>query len=106
MTEPASSQHAELIDRVDRLTQILEVALAPQIEAGRALLRPNEVDAAIFDHTAGTWIATANLQKRVTKATGAKTRSIQNHLSSLVERGFVRKRGGGRSIEFRSVGVI
>lgn len=95
-----------LLDRIDRLTEMLELALSPQLEARRSQLRANSVDATIFDATAGDWIAAAELQRRVKKATGAEKRTLQSHLSKLIAAGHVEHRGGRRYAEYRSSGLI
>jgi hypothetical protein len=97
---------ADLLERIERITALLEVALAPQLEAGRESLRRDPIDGAIFDHTAGNWVLTGELQASVTKATKAKDRTIRDRIGGLVERGLLQKRGGARNIEYRSAGVV
>lgn len=94
-----------LLDRIDRLTELLELALSPQLDARRNQLRADSVDAAIFDATAGDWIA-AEVQRRVKKATGVEKRALQSHLSKLIAAGHVEHRGGRRYAEYRSSGLI
>jgi DNA-binding MarR family transcriptional regulator len=106
MTNEAATTDPALLERLDRLTQILELSLAPQLDTARAELRADEVDAAIFDCTAGGWKAAADLQREVGKATKTKTRAIQEHLSRLIERGLIQKRGSIRDAEYRSSGLI
>ncbi len=104
------SETAETVDpllgRIDRLTELLELALSPQLEARRSQLRADPVDTAIFDATAGDWIAATELQRRVKKATGVEKRALQSHLSKLIAAGHVEHRGGRRYAEYRSSGLI
>lgn len=94
-----------LLERLDRLTRLLELALAPQIEAGRAAVRADHIDAAILDNAAGDWKPAAMLQQAVSKKTGKKTRAIQDHIGDLVERGFLQRKNAGPKTEYRALGV-
>ncbi len=102
----ASATADPLLSRIDHLTELLELALAPQLEARRAELRADALDAAVFDATAGSWVAAAELQRKVKKATGAEPRTLQKHLARLVDQGHVEHRGGRRYAEYRSSGLI
>jgi hypothetical protein len=95
-----------LLDRLDRLTELLELVFAPQLASQRELLRSDPVDAAIFDLTATGWISTGDLQDAAAKKAGTSGRTIRTHLAALAERGLLQKRGAGRSTEFRSSGLV
>lgn len=101
-----ASEPADLLERIERISALLEVALAPQLEAGRKFLRRDPIEAAIFDHTAGNWVLTGELQALVAKATKAKDRTIRDRIGTLVERGLLQRRGGARNTEYRSAGVV
>ena len=104
ITEGAVSE-VQLLERLDRLTGLLELALAPQIAAGRAVVRADEIDAAILDNAAGAWKPAGKLQQAVAQKTGKKTRAIQDHIGDLVERGLVLKKNAGPKTEYRATGV-
>jgi DNA-binding transcriptional ArsR family regulator len=95
-----------VLERLDRIAEVLELALSPQLEGARSRLRADSLDAAIFDHTAGRWVPAGELQHKVAAATGAKKRTLQEHLSALVENGFLKKDGAGPSVRYRSSGLI
>jgi hypothetical protein len=95
-----------IVERLERLTVLLELALRPQLEQARRQIRSDEVDAAIFDSADGAWTPAAKLQHEVAAATGKKERSIQGHVGDLVEKGFLLRRGGGKNVEYRSSEVI
>jgi hypothetical protein len=103
-TEPTGTE-GPLLERLDRLTGLLELALAPQIEAGRKAVRADQVDAAILDNAAGDWKPAAKLQQAVSKKTGKKTRAIQDHIGNLVERGFLQRKNAGSKTVYRATGV-
>jgi hypothetical protein len=105
-SEP-TAEFDPLLERLDRLTAILELALAPQLAEGRAAVRADEVDAAILDAAASAdWTPAANLQNAVATKTGKKERAIQGHVGALVARGFLLKDGGGTKVRYRTNGVI
>jgi hypothetical protein len=95
-----------LLERLDRLTAILELALAPQLAEGRAAVRADEIDAAILDAASVDWTPAADLQKAVATKTGKKERAIQGHVGDLVDQGFLQKDGGGPKVRYRTNGVI
>jgi DNA-binding transcriptional ArsR family regulator len=102
VSEAGAATLDPLLARLDRLTLLLELALAPQIEARRTELRADPIDAAIFDHTANAWVPASKLRQKVK----AKPRTLQSHLAKLIEAGLVEHRGGKRYAEYRSAGLI
>jgi hypothetical protein len=106
MSVPAGTFESTMIASVDRLTHLLELALAPELDARRAELRSDPIDAAIFDNTASDWIAAADLQQKVNASVGVKPRTLQLHLSKLIDSGLVEHRGGKRYAEYHSSGLI
>lgn len=106
MTSEAQSPESELLSRLDRITQVLELALAPQLDAGRDHLRADSLTASIFDLTAGKWVASGDLQRRLAKASGKAESTVRARLTELGERGLLERRGEARSREYRSSGLI
>ena len=95
-----------LLKRVDHLTRVIEVALAPQIEATRVALRKDPVDAAIIDAAAGEWRPAGKLQQQVEKLSGKRKRTVQDRIAHLTDRGYLEKQGGGPTTEYRTNPVI
>jgi hypothetical protein len=95
-----------VLERLDRLTLLLELALRPQLEQARKQIRADELDAAIFAASDGDWTPAATLQRVVAAATGKKERAIQGHVGDLLKQGFLLRRGGGKTIEYRSSDVV
>jgi len=95
-----------LIERLDHLTQMLELALAPQLQVARAALREDEIDAAILDAGSGKWKPAAELLREVEGATGKKKSAIHDHINRLLDRGFLKKQGGGPTTEYRTSAVL
>jgi hypothetical protein len=91
-----------VVERLDRLTMLLELALGPQLEQARKRIRADTLDAAILDAAAKEWMPAAKLRQAVATATAKKQRAIQIHVGELVERGFLGKRGSGNYVEYRT----
>jgi hypothetical protein len=107
MSEAASETvNNPVVQRLDRLTTLLELALAPQLEEARQKIRSDGLDAAIFDAAAGGWTPASQLRQAVAAATGRKQRAIQIHVGDLVDKGFLLKRGGGNHVEYFTSEVI
>ncbi len=106
MTASMQTIEAVLIERVERLTQVIELALAPQLETARAALRANPVDAAILDSGSNGWKPAAKLLAEVEAKTGKKKSAVHDRIATLSQRGFLEKQGGGPTTEYRSSEVI
>lgn len=95
----------DIIERLDRLIAIQQIAHKDVLDAARSTTRADKVNAAILDATSG-WIGTASLQSTAIKKSGAKERTVQMRIVDLLSKGLLEKRGGGRNIEYRSTGLI
>jgi len=96
-----------LAKRLDHLIQVLELALSPQLEAARASLREDPINAVILDAAGGGgWKAAGKLQQQVEKRSGKKKRTVQDRIAALTERGFLEKQGGGPTTEYRTNPVV
>jgi predicted HTH transcriptional regulator len=105
-----SNQHQTgseaLVERLDHLTQMLELALAPQLDAARASIREDPINAVILDAAAGDWRSASKLQQQVEKHSGKKKRTVQDRIANLTHRGFLEKQGGGTTTEYRTNQVV
>jgi hypothetical protein len=95
-----------LAKRLDHLIQVLELALSPQLEAARASLREDPINAVILDAAGGGWKAAGKLQQQVEKRSGKKKRTVQDRIAALTEGGFLEKQGGGPTTEYRTNPVV
>jgi hypothetical protein len=95
----------EVIRQLNLIQATLRVAFEPQITALRETLCAEAVSAAILDRTTD-WIGSGDLQKAVAKATGKTTRTVQNRLPELVERGAIETRGPEGRPEYRRTGLV
>lgn len=95
-----------VVERLDRLATLLELALAPQLADARQKVRADALDAAILDAAAGDWTEAAKLRDAVEAATGKKKRAIQIHVGELIDKRFLFRRGSGNYVEYRTSEVI
>lgn len=95
-----------VVERLDRLVTLLELALAPQLAEARLTVRADGLDAAILDAAAGDWTEAAKLRDAVAAATGKKERAIQIHVGELINKRFLLRRGSGNYVEYRTSEVI
>jgi Tfp pilus assembly protein FimT len=95
----------ELVDRLDRVIAILQLAHGDAIERARTKIRSDKVNAAILDASA-QWVGTATLQSTVMKKAGAKERTVQMRVVDLLAQGVIEKKGGGKNIEYKATGLV
>lgn len=96
----------DVIARLDYIATILQVALAPQLDAGRTHLRSDTLTAAIFDQTAAKWVGSGELQRRLAKESGKTERTVRTRLGELADRGLIAQRGEGTKREYKSAGLV
>lgn len=96
----------EVIERLDRIIMILQLAFRASIEDARAQVREDLINIALLDATVDAWTAGGELVPKVVQATGASSRSVSRRLASLVALGAIEKRGGGAQTTYRATGLI
>lgn len=94
----------EVLQRLDRVIALLQMAHADAIEAAHKKIRSDKVYAAILDSTKN-WTAAAKVQAAAKKK-GAARSTTSKKVVELLERGLLEKRGGGSTIEYRSTGLV
>jgi hypothetical protein len=93
------------VERLDRITAILQLAHGDAIEHARDRIRSDKVNAALID-AATQWIGAKKLQTTVATKTKASTRTIQERIVTLLGQGVLEKRGGGPATEYKATGLI
>ena len=97
---------AEMIERLDRILTVLQLAFRDPIENARREIRQDEINVALLDATEDDWVGGGEVVRRVVVATKGSSRSISRRLASLVAVGAIDKRGGGAQTAYRSSGLI
>jgi hypothetical protein len=95
----------EVVERLDRITAILQLAHGDAIERARTRIRSDNVNAAILDASA-KWVPSATMQATVATKTKVSTRTIQERIADLVAQGVLERRGATRTTEYRASGLI
>jgi len=95
----------DVIERLDRLAAIMQLAPRGQIDASRAAIRADKVNAAILD-AAKKLTPAAKLKAAVMKKTNAGASTFSERLAALVEAGLVEKQGGGPASQYKATGLI
>ena len=94
-----------VVERLDRLISVLQLAHADSIAGARATIRSDKVNAALLD-AAAKWTPAVKLQTTVASKTKASKRTIQERIADLVLRGVLEKRGATRTTEYKASGLI
>lgn len=95
----------EVVERLDRLAAIMQLAYREQIEASRLAIRSDKVNAAILDG-AKKLTPAAKLKAAVIKKTGTGSSTFSERVATLIELGLLEKEGGGKATQYRAAGLI
>jgi Fic family protein len=91
--------------RLDTIIAILRLAHREEIEAARATIRADKVQAALLDG-AVDWAAAGKLTSTVKAKTGQSPATINRRITELLDLGLLEKQGGGPATQYRSTGLI
>lgn len=94
-----------IVERLDALIALTQIAHADAIAAQRVILRSDALTAAILDHSED-WIAGGDLTRTVVAETGGGASTVGKRLSELVARGILRRSGAGTSTRYKNSGVL
>lgn len=95
----------EVVERLDRISAILQLAHGDAIARARDRIRADKVNAAILDAST-TWVPAGKMQSAVATKTKASTRTVQRGIADLIAQGVLEKRGAARTLEYRASGLI
>jgi hypothetical protein len=95
----------DIIQGLDRLIAIQQLARRDVLESARAAIRTDKVNAALTD-AATQWTGAKKLQTTVATKTKASTRTIQERIVALLAEGVLEKRHGGPKTEYKASGLI
>jgi len=96
----------EIVDRLDTIIAILNLAFAGPIQSARDKIQKDPVNAAILDALALGAVPAGELQEMVKKATGQSVRSVQVRLAALAEQRVLERIGSGPKISYRATGPL
>ena len=90
--------------KLDAIAAILKLVNHEELEAARQRIRSDKVYAAILDGTRD-WTGAATVQAAAAKKGSARS-TTSRKIIELIELGLLEKQGGGKSIEYRSTGLV
>jgi hypothetical protein len=96
----------EVVERLDLMIAILQLAHHDAIEQARKELRADPLTTAVLEACSEDWVRSGDLQKSVAAASGVGERTIRVRLAELVTRRAIARRGAGRNTEYRSMGLV
>jgi hypothetical protein len=94
-----------VLDRLDLLLGVVQLAYAEQIGTARAKLRSDPVVAGILD-ASDDWIKAGELVTQVVTESGASKRTVQRRVSELITSRALGVQGAGSAISYRSTGLV
>ncbi len=95
----------EVLQRLDRIIAILQIAHKDEIDRTRNEINADKVDAAILK-AAKRETPGGKLVKSVEIKAKQSKRNVQEHVAGLIERGLLEKSGAGPSTTYKATGLI
>lgn len=95
----------DVIERLDRLAAIMQLAFREQIDSASAAIRADKVNAAILDG-ARRLTPSGKLKAAVMKKTGTGSSTFNERVADLLSVGVLEKQGGGPTTQYRVTGLI
>lgn len=95
----------DIARRLDTIIAILQLAHRDEIERARSTIRADKVNAAILD-ASKDWMPGGKLATTASGKTRQSYATVNRRINELLAAGVLEKRGGGRSTEYRSMGLI
>jgi hypothetical protein len=96
----------EILLKLDEVLSVLKLAFADEIGLARSAILKDPVNRAILESLADGWRGSGDLQRHVSRAAAVTERTVRDRLRDLAATGAIRSRGGGRSLEYSTTGVI
>ncbi len=102
----ATLERDEVVQRLDLMLAVLQLAHHDAIVRAADQLRSDPVNAAILEACADGWIGSRELSARVENETGAKPRTVRGRVGELVGRRALQQRGATHTRAYRTSGLI
>lgn len=96
----------EVIERLDTIIALMNLAFAEQIELARSQLMNDPVSAAILDSLATGPVSAGDLKERAAKASGQSERTVLRRVASLVAQRAIEQQGSGPRTTYRTTGLF
>jgi hypothetical protein len=93
-----------VVERLDTVSAVLQLAHHDRIEQARRQLRSDPINSVILD-ACEDWTSAGVIQKAAREAGGAE-RTVRSRLRELVARRALAERGAGPSRQYRATGLV
>lgn len=94
-----------LEEKLDLLISLLRIAFREPLQAEREAVLDEPVSKAILGACID-WIEAGKLKAEVAKTAKVSQPTVSRRLAELVERGLIRRVGGGGKVSYRSTGLV
>lgn len=101
----AAMADQDVLDRLDRIIFLLNLAFRGEIEAARQAVLADPVAAALLEATSDDWVPAGELKRRTSVATGQSERTVSRRLTQLVAQGWLSSAGAGSNVRYRAAGM-
>jgi hypothetical protein len=94
-----------IVQRLDKLIAILQLAHQDAVEAARERILADKVNKVILELTAN-WTTAGNLKKAAMQKTKQSQPTVERRIAGLVGQGVLEKQGAGGNVSYKSTGLI
>lgn len=103
---PGPTVADEILERLDLMLAVLQLAHHDAITRAAAELRADPVTNAILVACADDWVPAAELKKRVLATVKIGDTALKGRLATLVARRAIQRRGATHTTAYRSLGLV
>jgi Fic family protein len=99
------SDISALEEKLDLLISLLRIAHREPLQSEHDAVLTDPISKAILDESGG-WVSAGELQKAVAQKAKTSVPTVKRRIAELVERGLLKRVGGGAHVEYRTTGLI
>ncbi len=100
-----SEYEQQMLEKLDLLLGVIQLAYAEEIKVARADLRSDAVVAALLD-TCVDWTPASTAINEAVRISGSAKRTVQRRISDLLAKRALAQRGAGVATTYRSTGLL
>ena len=100
------TKEADLVDRLDRILAVLQLAHFDAIQRASAAIRRDPVSSAILETCTDDWVPAGEVRSRVAEKTGATTSVVKSRIAQLIARRALFERGSTSDRAYHSSNLV
>jgi hypothetical protein len=97
---------SEILERLDKMLAILQLAHYEQIESARQRIRMDGLNAAILDGASKRISAGGLIKKAEASAGGPSGSTVKRRIAALVDQGALDRSGAGPTTAYEATGLV